>query len=80
MDIVSSKRRSRLEKSASDDKFLIHFHNSAADSVGVPLNSYSRYASRHEATVQCSIHMDERTVEQKLKGIFFSVQQIPDHE
>ena len=54
-------------------EFLILFHRNKGDHIGTPLDSYSRFAHREQAEAQCAAQMAERSVEQKIAGVFFSV-------
>jgi hypothetical protein len=53
--------------------FLVLFHSGVTDTVGAPLNSYSRFDGRHEAEAQRAMQMGERTIEQKRAGVYLTV-------
>jgi hypothetical protein len=61
-------------------EFWVLFHKGEADKLGTPLNSYSRFSSQREAETVCAAQMAERSVEQKLKGSYFSVRQETEAE
>ena len=59
----------------TEPAFLVFYHKGENDTIGTPLNSYSSFSSRQEAEAHCSTQMTERSVEQRQKGVFFSVRQ-----
>ena len=61
-------------------EFCVLFHKEEADKLGTLLNPYSRFSSQREAETDCAAQMAERSVEQKLKGIYFSVRQETEAE
>ena len=72
---MSIPRKNSLPASVDEDtQFWVMYHKGRTDTHGSLVSHNCRFSNREEAVARCSVEMAERSVEQKLKGIYFSVQ------
>jgi hypothetical protein len=72
--VIISKPHPQSEAERSE--FLVIFHQGVRDTLGTPFNSYSRFATLQQAAAERAVQMAERSVEQRLAGVFFSTRKL----
>jgi hypothetical protein len=58
-------------------EFGVFFHKNPADVAGTLLDNHSRFTDMAQAKRERDIQMEQRSVEQKKAGIYYTVQVVP---
>ena len=58
-------------------EFGVFFHKNPADMAGTLLDNHSRFADMAQAKRERDIQMEQRSIEKKKAGIYYTVQMVP---